>query len=451
MLFERIATPGVAHYGYLLGDDGAAVVIDPRRDVDVYIDRAHAEGMRIARVLETHRNEDLVTGSAALAERTGADVLHSGHEEFDYGYGKPIHHGDEVRCGSLRLVALHTPGHTPGHLAYVLYDGEDAPWAVFSGDALFAGDVGRTDLMGEARHEEMTRQLYYTLSERIVPLGDGLLLCPAHGKGSVCGAAIADRPWTTIGIERARNPGLQHGDEQQFVKAHARSMGRPPYFVRMEEMNRSGTPFRVPPSPPPIPVGKIDRRLQDLQLIDVRSTLAFATAHVPGALSLWRGNIASYAGWFVDADRPIVLVGDRCETDEAALQLHRLGFDNVHGTLAGGVRAWHASGRDSASVATVTTAELQGADLREELILDVRTDEEVASEPMGPSMHLPLTQLPERIDELPAAGCITIFCGTGLRSMIAASLLRRAGRRDVQVALGGEHGWSSSEPPGEPG
>ncbi len=445
MLLDRITTPGLAHHSYLLCSDGECVVVDPRRDVDGYVNRAHDQEMRIVHVLETHRNEDLVTGSLALADRTGADVLRSGLEAFEYGYGEPLAHGDEVPFGSLRCVALHTPGHTPGHLAYLVYDEQNAPWVLFSGDALFAGGVGRTDLLGEAHTEEMTRQLYSALHEQIMTLKDGVLLCPAHGKGSVCGAVIADRPWTTIGVERARNPSLQHDSEKDFVRAHARILDRPPYFDRMEEMNRRGSPLRPLPSPPPASVTEVDRRREALQIVDVRSTMAFATAHIPQSLSLWLEGVPSYAGWFLDPDRPILLVGAPRDTEQAALQLFRLGFDNVRATLAGGLHAWHASGLDSASVETVTTAELLNEDRLTDSILDVRTDEEAASAPIGTSIHIPLVKLLQRLDELPEADLLTIFCGTGLRSMVAASLLEREGQYNVQVAMGGERGCPSAE------
>ena len=187
MLFERFESKGLAHYSYLIGDGNQAAVIDPRCDGDVYVQTAGQEGMRITHILETHRNEDYVTGSVELASRTGAVIHHSAHDDLDYGYGEAIRDGEVLRIGRLKLEALHTPGHTLGHMSYLLYDPEGAPWVIFTGDALFAGDVGRTDFYGRDRLEEMTGLLYESLFHKILPLGDQVVLCPAHGAGSVCG------------------------------------------------------------------------------------------------------------------------------------------------------------------------------------------------------------------------------------------------------------------------
>jgi len=208
MLFAKIESPGLAHNSYLVGDEGTAAVIDPRRDADVYVDRATAEGLRIAYVFETHRNEDYLIGSCELAARTGAELWHA-DDQWDYEYGKAVHDGQTWEVGRLTFRALHTPGHTPGHMSYVLHEPDGAAWMVFTGDALFAGDVGRTDLMGIDMADEMARLLYGSIFTKILPLGDHVLVCPAHGAGSVCGATIAERPWTTIGLERRLNPRLQ--------------------------------------------------------------------------------------------------------------------------------------------------------------------------------------------------------------------------------------------------
>ena len=200
MIFRRFVSEGLAHYSYLIGDQDRAAVIDPRRDCGEIIEAAVAGGMAITHVLETHRNEDYVTGSIELSSRTGAVVLHSAHDDLPYQYGEPIREGDSIQIGRLRLVALHTPGHTPGHMSYVLYEASGAPWMVFTGDTLFAGEVGRTDFLGVENLDKMTGLLYDSLFDKILPLGDGVIVCPAHGAGSVCGSGIADRFWTTVGL-----------------------------------------------------------------------------------------------------------------------------------------------------------------------------------------------------------------------------------------------------------
>ena len=243
MLFERFESAGLAHYSYLVGDGDQAVVIDPRRDCDAYVEAARQAGKRITHILETHRHEDYVVGSVELASRSGATVLRSAHDELAYGYGETIRDGQPLSIGRLRLTALHTPGHTLGHAGYLLHDPGGAPWILFSGDALFAGDVGRTDFYGPERLEEMTGLLYDSLFRTILPLGDGVLLCPAHGAGSACGTAIAERMWTTIGLERRLNPKLQFAERAEFVERVGRMRDYPPYFRTMERLNLEGPPL----------------------------------------------------------------------------------------------------------------------------------------------------------------------------------------------------------------
>ncbi|MBU1750692.1 MAG: MBL fold metallo-hydrolase, partial [Chloroflexi bacterium] len=226
MLFERIESKGLAHYSYLIGDGQEAMVIDPRRDCDIYVEQAVKAGFRITHILETHRNEDYVIGSPELAARTGAAIWHA-DAQWDYQYGQPVQDGQTWPVGRLKVQAIHTPGHTPGHMSYLLHDPDGAPWVVFTGDALFAGDVGRVDLLGMDRAAEMAGRLYDTLFGRLLPLGDQVIVCPAHGAGSVCGTAIAERLWTTVGLERRLNPSLQHTDRAGFVAQTARELERP--------------------------------------------------------------------------------------------------------------------------------------------------------------------------------------------------------------------------------
>jgi hydroxyacylglutathione hydrolase len=293
----------------------------------------------------------------------------------------------------------------------------------------------------------MSRELYHSLFDTVLPLGDAILLCPAHGAGSVCGSAIGDRPWTTIGIERKRNSLLNGPSEEAFVAAASRELERPPYFATMERLNREGPPVGDVPEVPPLTVQMLSAIGDQLQIVDARSTLAFATAHIPGALSIWEDGLPSYAGWLVRYDQPIALVADRNEPRQAARHLHRLGFDNIVGVLGGGMRSWHAAGRDSSSVTTLSAAELQRALEKGEnpWILDVRTAAEVEADPIPSSAHIHVTQLPERLSEVPEDRRVTIFCGTGLRSMVAAAVLLRAGQSRPRVVLGGEKGWASAD------
>jgi hydroxyacylglutathione hydrolase len=446
MLFERIESQGLAHYSYLIGDQREAVVIDPRRDCEVYVQRAYQEGMRIKHVLETHRNEDYVVGSLELAQRTGAEICHA-DAQLDYQYGEAVEDGQDWQVGRLKVEAIHSPGHSPGSMSYLLRDPGGEPWMVFTGDALFAGDVGRVDLLGMDRAEEMAGLLYDTLFGKLLPLGDEVLVCPAHGAGSVCGTAIAERMWTTIGLERKLNPKLQFTGEAEFVAQVAKELERPPYFRMMEKYNVEGAPvLGSVPAPRPLKPGELAQERERALVLDTRMELGFASAHVPESLFIWLEGLPAFAGWFLPYETPILLVSEGEHPLQAARYLFRLGYDDLPGYLSGGMLAWHTAGLESSAVRTVTVQQLcflldEG---EETSILDVRSEEELETTGRIPNaQHIHLTLLPGRLDEVPRDRTVYIFCGSGLRSMIAASMLRRAGWQRLVVVLGGLAGWNS--------
>jgi hydroxyacylglutathione hydrolase len=446
VLFQRFVSEGLAHFSYLVGDQDRAVVIDPRRDCDVYVEAAYAEGQAITHILETHRNEDYVIGSVELANRTEAKILHSAHDDLPYQYGQPISDGEAIDVGRLRLVALHTPGHTPGHMSYVLHDRSGAPWVVFTGDTLFADEVGRTDFFGRGNLHKMTGLLYDSLFHKILPLGDGVIVCPAHGAGSVCGSGIADRPWTTVGLERLRNPRLQHTDREEFVKHVGRMLERAPYFRTVEQLNLEGPPLiGSMPIPKPLSPSQFAAQAEGAQVVDVRPLLSFAAAHVPGAVALWEAELPTYAGWFLSYDKPILLVGEPDTALRATRYLLRMGYDRVVGCLAGGMLAWHREGLPSEGLRTITVQQLcHGLDAGEHTwILDVRNEDEILRSGIPGAHHISIKQLPERLNEVPRDRSVQAFCGSGVRSMIAASLLKSAGWQNITVVLGGLAGWVS--------
>jgi hydroxyacylglutathione hydrolase len=447
MLFERIESKGLAHSSYLVGDGYDALVIDPRRDCDIYEQIAQSEGMSIRHILETHRNEDYVVGSMELAARTRAQVWHA-DDQMDYLYGAAAAKGQIWAIGALRLEALFTPGHTPGALSYLLYNAEGEPWAVFTGDTLFAGDVGRVDLLGPDHMGEMANALYSSLFGQLLLLGDGVLVCPAHGAGSVCGNSIADRPVTTIGYERQHNPKLQYRERSEFVAQVAQEMERPPYFGRTETWNLYGAPLLGPlPRPNPLSPSEFAAKMGDAVIVDTRDEMAFGAAHIPGALSIWLGGLARFAGWFLPYDRPLLLVAHDKDIEDATRTLIRLGYDNIEGYLSGGMHAWHASGKESDSIDMTTSAALlhrpvQG---REEWILDVRNKGELESDGEIPGAHhIHITQLPDHLLDVPQHRPIQVFCASGHRAMIAGSLLKSHGRDQVTVVLGGTDGMAST-------
>lgn len=448
MLFERVESEGLAHYSYIVGDRNEAVVIDPRRDCDVYPKMASKEGMRISHVLETHRNEDYVVGSVELSYRTGAEIWHA-DGQLDYKYGQAVENGMVWKVGRFEIEAIHTPGHTPGSMSYLLRDAGGNPWIVFTGDALFAGDLGRVDLLGMDRAEEMARQLYDSIYNKLLPLGDEVIVCPAHGAGSVCAASIADRKWTTLGIERKLNPKLQVKGEVDFVSKMAVELERPPYFREMEQLNLEGAPLLCTvPNLIPLTPKEFGAALKTDVVLDTRMELGFGAAHVPGALNIWLAGIPSFAGWFLPYNRKILLVDETGDPDTAVRRLQRIGYDNLGGYLAGGMLAWHTSGKESRSVATANVHDLCARLDREEKgkswILDVRgSDELEKSGRITGAHHIHITMLPQRINEVPKDRPVYIFCGSGLRSMVAASILKREGWDNMTVILGGLAGWSS--------
>ena len=450
MLFERIESTGLAHYSYIIGDLKNAVVIDPRRDCDVYIRLATKEGLRISHILETHRNEDYVIGSVELASRTGAEILHA-DGELDYQYGQPVEDGQKIRVGRYTIEAMSTPGHTPGSMSYLLHDPSGAPWIVFTGDALFAGDVGRTDLPGLDLMTEMTELLYDSLVNKLLTLGDEVIVCPGHGAGSVCGVDIADRPVTTIGIERKTNPKLQFTDKDEFIEKVGKEHERPPYFRKMEELNVAGAPILGSlPVPAPLTPGEFANASEKASILDTRMELSFGAAHVPGSLNIWLDGLASFAGWFLTYDHPILLVNETNDPEETARILIRMGYDNLPGFLSGGMLKWHMSGKESGSVQTLTVQKLcEHLDKGEKpWILDVRSQGEIDSGGVIPDgHHIHITRLPEKIEDIPRDKPITVFCGSGLRSMVAASYLKREGWSYLTVILGGLSGWKSSSCP----
>jgi len=453
MLLEKIVSDGLAHYSYLIGDKNQALVIDPRRDVDDYIKMATAAGMRIDYILETHRNEDYFVGSMELAARTGAEVWHA-DGQWDYKYGQSVTSGWKWRVGRLEIEALATPGHTPGSMSYLLRDPAGIPWMLFCGDALFAGEVGRIDLLGKELAAENAGLLYESLFSRILPLGEEVILCPAHGSGSVCGELIAERFWTTIGLEKKHNARLQAKSKEQFVASLLKSQpDRPPYFRRMEKVNLEGRPvLGALPSPRPLDAGSFFAlyEKQNAQVLDTRQELAFAAAHVPGSQSIWLDGLASFAGWFVGYDRPILLVGEGNAVDNVAAILLRQGFDDISGFLAGGMLSWHMSGLESAAITTQTVQELcrQLDEDEPTWILDVRSDSELSKDGrIEGAQHIPITAISERMDEVPKDRETSIFCGSGMRSMVAASFLKARGWKNLAVILGGMASWRSRKCP----
>lgn len=441
MFLETIYSPGVAHLSYIAGDDGKAFVIDPRRDIGVYLDIARREGCRITHVFETHRNEDYVIGSVELANISGAKVYHGA--ELDFKYGNPVHEGDSFEFGNVLLRVLHTPGHTMESISLVYHDREfsDDPLGVFTGDALFIGDVGRTDFFPD-RKEKVAGMLYDSIFQKLLPLGDHVLLWPAHGAGSVCGSGMAERNFSTLGYELRNNPVLQKTDRDEFIRYKATEYHYlPPYFKRMEKYNLEGAPpLAEHPWPRPLSAEDFHRMIAEgMDVVDVRSPEAFAGTHVPGSLSLPLEMVPAFAGWFLNYDRPLGLVVEEPgQVGTAVRHLARVGSDGVVAFLAGGLHAWETAGFQYNHIGVVDVRRVEERLDRGEsfTLLDVRGAEEFEAGHLRDAVNLYVGELPSRLDEIPRDRPITTFCGSGQRAMVAASYLRMVGFENIEDCLG---------------
>ena len=444
MFLEKIPSEGLAHLSYVFGDGKQAGVVDPRRDCETYLDIAHQNGAEITHVFETHRNEDYVIGSQELARRTGAAVYH-GHA-MDFAYGNPVSDGDRFELDGLFLTILETPGHTYESISITIHDpafGQE-PVGVFTGDALFVGDVGRTDFFPDAK-EEVAGLLYDSIFEKLLPLGDHVILYPAHGAGSVCGSGMASREFSTLGYERLNNPVLQRTDRADFVQFKIQEKHyQPPYFRKMEEYNLKGNAQEMPrlPRPRPMPAAEFAKAMDNSMVaVDVRSPEAIAGASIPGSLAIPLDMIPAYAGWFLEYGRPIGIVpedGAHEQIETAVRYLIRLGYDHVPGFLEGGLHEWETSARHYQRIPALHIAELrERMENNEEFtLLDVRKHDEFDAGHLANAQHMFLGDIPARLDEISRDRPVVTFCGSGRRAIIAASILKQHGFSDVSDCLG---------------
>jgi hydroxyacylglutathione hydrolase len=460
MKFQRFEVPGLAQYSYVLGAAGKAVVVDPKRDVDTYLDYAAANDLKIAYILETHIHADYCSGAKELAEVTGAELWLSAHdtgEDFVYRFPhKDFRDGEALELGEMRIVALHTPGHTPEHLSFVVYDTKRSattPMLMLSGDFVFVGSLGRPDLLGDAAKLKLAGQLYDSLHAKIAELPDGLELYPGHGAGSMCGAGMGDRPQTTLGYERLSNMFFADRDKATFVQHILSTVPPfPDYYRRMKKVNSEG-PRTVGTEPPRAMAieefAKAALEGGEHIIIDLRRPEAFGGAHIPGAFNIGQApSFPTWAAWVVPYDKPLLLVGDASTNyDEARRALVRVGLDDVRGYLKGGMTAWVEAGREQAHVPQISVRELAALKGSGAVILDVRSDSEWAAGHIEGATHIMGGDLPKRTNELPRDRKIYAICAAGYRSSIATSVLKRAGFRDVVNVDGGMGAWNRQKLP----
>lgn len=449
MLLEKIKTPGLSHLSYLVGAGGAAAVIDPRRDCEIYLEKARAEGLEITHIFETHRNEDLVSGAPILADLTGAKVLHGPNADGEVEYAETTREGDSFRIGQLEIRVIETPGHTFDHVAYALFDTEypDKAVGVFTGDAMFVGDVGRTDFYPE-RKREVAGMLYDSL-RKILSLGDQAILYPAHGAGSVCGSGMADREFSTIGHERRNNPRLQIEDREAFIECKVNENHyQPPYFRLMERLNLvGGDPAPRVMRPKPLTLEELGECKAD-HLVDIREPLAYASGHLPGSINLPVDMMPAFAGWFIGEGESVALVAsDEDQLETAMTHLVRIALDNVQGGYVGVVPA-AAAGKAMRSipmVGTDTVEERLSRSSNDWTLLDVRDVDERSEAAIDGSQHIYVGELSNRWKELDPAQSYTLMCASGMRATVAAGWLDAHGFENVDVYLGSMGAWQSAQ------
>jgi hydroxyacylglutathione hydrolase len=445
MILRKISSEGISHNSYFISAGGQAAVIDPRRDVDEYLDLAQGAGVQITHIFETHRNEDYVIGSVELAARTGAAILHG--YQMDFAYGTPVKDGYVVRLGTVELKVLETPGHTLESISIAVTDREvsDAPYAVFTGDALFAGEVGRTDFFGEEKRPLVSEMLYESIAGKLLALGDQTIIFPAHGAGSVCGSEISDHEFSTIGYERRTNPLLQLSKEEFIRKKVTEHHYLPPYFRMMEKHNKEGAPLiHHLPDLKAFGVKEVRDLQGRAQLLDIRSPTSFAAGHIPGSLSIWKEGLPAFIGWFLTFEDPIVLIDDfNCNLREVSRHFVRLGYDNLAGYLAGGFPAWFKSAAPVGNFGAWSVQELELRRTEKDLfLLDVRDISNVTRTGKIPGAHhIYIGELPGRLSEVPKGRTIAVYCDAGYKGSLGASILARNGFPDTANILGGMAAW----------
>jgi hydroxyacylglutathione hydrolase len=454
MRISQFAIEGLGHLSTLIADEstGLAAVVDPRRDVDIYLDAARRHDLRISHVIETHLHNDYVSGGRDLAALTGATHVIGAGAELAYEH-RPVRHGETFDVGQLRFTVLETPGHTPEHVAYAVADRSraDEPLLLFTGGSLLVGAVGRTDLLGAENALPFARAMFRSLHEVVLPHEDYVGVYPTHGAGSLCSTGISSTPSSTVGYERRHNPMVGAADVDAFATTLLTGQPAfPRYFARMRPTNQAGPRLlggHVPDARP-LGVDEVRAAIADgAQAIDLRSPSAHATSHIPGSLSIPAGSsFGTWLGWVVDHDRPVVLVLERpSDWDDAIRQALRIGQEQVIGHLRGGFASWSESDAPLEAGGRLTVdqlaAQVDRGGSAAPLVIDVRQLSEYESAHVPGSLHLAAGSLPDRLGELPRDRPIATVCGSGYRASVAASLLRAAGFRDVSWVADGVPAW----------
>jgi hydroxyacylglutathione hydrolase len=457
MYFKQFYLGCLAHASYLIGSDGEAAVVDPQRDIDIYLEDAKAHGLQIRHVIETHCHADFVSGHHELAARTGAKIYFGAEAapKFDF---VPVHEGDEITMGNVDLRFLETPGHTPESISILVFDREKSgtvPYGVLSGDTLFIGDVGRPDLLGSRMAaSDLAGMLYDSLHQKLMPLPDDTRVFPAHGAGSMCGRNISSETSSTIGEQRRFNYALQPMSRDAFIQMMTTDLPEAPaYFSRDARINLEG-PALIDEFPEPIAFSP--EAVQKMQrgghlILDTRPPSQYAAGHIPGSLNIGLGGqFATWGGSLVKPELPVIIVAEDYESvREARTRLARVGLERVSGYLKDGVLAWHEAGLPLAIIEQISVEELRQR-IQEnsvQMVLDVRRQPEWNNGHVEGASHMPLNHLTESALSLNRDGKVAAMCAGGYRSSIACSLLEQLGFRNISNVVGGITAWNNAKLP----
>ena len=456
MYFDQFYLACLAHASYMIGSEGIATVIDPQRDVEIYIEAARSQGLRIQHVIETHLHADFVSGHRELAARTGA-TIHVGEKAGALYPHQDARDGEEVRFGRVVLRFLETPGHTLESICILATDLDRSPepFAVFTGDTLFIGDVGRPDLSPDHTPQQLAGLMFDSLHEKLLKLPDSVEVYPAHGAGSLCGRNISQERSSTIGKERKTNYALKPMSRDEFIELLTSELPpRPEYFLRDAEINRGGAaPIQnLAPLKPLTPQEVQQAQTDGAVVLDTRPATLFGAAHVPGAIQIaLTGQFASWAGIVIGLDQPIVIVAEEPQqADESRVRLSRVGIEKVVGYLDGGMLAWDKAGLKHEQVPQISVLDLHQQILEHPdsiEILDVRKKLEWEKGNIEGARLKPLDRLRTMLADLDPHKPTAVHCQGGYRSSIATSLLQRAGFTNVMNVTGGFDAWKAQHLP----
>jgi hydroxyacylglutathione hydrolase len=452
LYFQQFYLTCLSHASYMLGSDGVACVVDPQRDVSIYLQEARAHGLTIRYIVETHLHADFVSGHGELAARTGA-TIYLGAEAGAAFPHVDVHDGDEIRFGRIVLRFLATPGHTVESISIVIVDldrGEN-PWAVLTGDTLFIGDVGRPDLSKDKTPQELAAMLYDSLHHKLLPLGDDVEVYPAHGAGSLCGKQMRAERQSTIGKERALNYALRAPGKEEFVGLVTADLPeRPAYFATDAELNRLGAAplAEAAPLPQLAPAEVMKQRRAGAVILDTRPAMQFGAGHVPGSVNIpLAGAFAPTAAAVLGLDHDILLIAeDEQGIEESRLRLARVGLERVTGSLGGGMAKWAEEKMPTAQILQIPADELRHElihDSHAVQVVDVRRLDEWNHGHIPGALHKPLNHVEEMLADLDRSRPIIVHCKGGARSAIACSLIQRAGFENVANLVGGLDAWQA--------